>query len=132
MRNHNKQDQTGFTLVELLLALAIFAYAATSIMKLVGQSAKNLNQLEEMTFASWVVNNRLAELQVSPVWPPKNKDKGEVEMAGQIWYWLQEVEKTEDARLRAVTVKVATDKDMERPVYSLLTYVSEYKLTKDP
>ena len=122
----------GFTLVELLLALAVFAYAASSIMQLVGQSASNLSQLEEMTFASWVANDRLSELQVSTVWPPKNKDKGEVEMAGNLWFWQQEVVATEDERLRAVTVRVSLDKDMASPIYSLTTYLSEYVAESKP
>lgn len=120
-----RRKHTGFTLVELLLALAIFAYAASSIMKLLGQSANNLSQLEEMTFASWVANNRFNELQIDPTWPPKNKAKGEVEMAGNLWFWQQQVVKTEDERLRQITVSVALDKSMTHPVYQLTTFVSK-------
>jgi len=132
VESQRKRCQSGFTLVELLLALAVFAYAAGSIMQLVGQSANNLSQLEEMTFASWVANDRLAELQVSKVWPPKNNEKGEREMAGNLWHWQQKVVSTEDERLRAVTVQVALDKAMASPIYSLTTYVSEYKLENKP
>lgn len=121
------KKQFGFTLVELLLALAIFAYAATSILSLIGTSASNLSQIEEMTFASYVANNRLAELQVSKAWPPKDKDKGEVEMAGRMWFWQQKVVATEDKRLRAVTVTVSLDKSMASSVYDLTTYLSQYE-----
>ena len=129
---HVRYSQQGFTLIELLLALAVFAYAASSVMQLVGQSARNLSQLEEMTFASYVANNRLAELQVSPVWPPKNKDKGEVELAGKAWFWQQKVEETADKHLREITVQVASDKSMENTVFSLTSFVSQYQVEDKP
>lgn len=117
----------GFTLIELLLALAIFAYSASAIMGLVSTSAKNLSQFEEMTFASWVANNRLAELQASEVWPPKNNEKGEVEMVGKVWYWKQEVVETEDKNLRKVTVNVGLDEGLTSSSHQLSTYVSQGK-----
>jgi len=131
-RGMKTKYQSGFTLIELLLALAVFAYAASSVMQLVGQSAKNLSQLEEMTFASYVANNRLAELQVSTVWPPKNKDKGETQLAGKDWFWQQQVVETADKNLREVTVQVASDKSMEHTVFSLTSYVSQYKVENLP
>lgn len=117
----------GFTLIELLLALAIFAYSASAIMNLVGRSANNLSQFEEITFASWVANNRLAELQAIATWPPKHNEKGEVEMAGRTWYWQQQVVETEDKKLRQVTVNVALDDGMKYPVHQLSTFVSQNK-----
>ena len=115
----------GFTLIEMLLALAVFAYAASSILAVLGQSARNLSDIEQMTFASWVVNDRLVELQHEPQWPPKDKAKGEREMAGQMWFWQQRVESTQDKNLRSITVSVSTDKAATQTVYSLTTFVSK-------
>lgn len=115
----------GFTLIEMLLALAVFAYAASSILSVLGQSARNLSDIEQMTFASWVVNDRLVELQVDSQWPPKDKDKGEREMAGQKWFWQQKVEKTQDTNLRSITVFVSSDKEATQPIYSLTTFISK-------
>lgn len=120
----SKNSSKGFTLIELLLALAIFAYSASAILGVVGTASNNLGQIEEMTFASWVANNRLVELQVSTQWPPKDKDKGEQELAGRKWYWQQKVVKTEDKDLRAVTVTVSADEKATSSIYSLTTYVS--------
>lgn len=117
---------SGFTLIEMLLALAVFAYAATSILSVLSQSAKNLSELEKMTFASWVANDRLTELQVDKAWPPKNKDKGERELAGQKWYWSQKVEKTADNNLRKVSVEVSTEQN-GNSVYSLSTFVTKHQ-----
>ena len=116
--------QAGFTLVELLLALAIFAYSASAILNVVGTSSNNLSEIEQITFASWVANDQLIELQNSQVWPPKNKAKGEQELAGRKWYWQQIVVETEDKSLRSVTMNVSTEKNSATSVYSLTTYLS--------
>ncbi len=117
----------GFTLIEMLLALAVFAYAASSILAVLSQSAKNLTELEQMTFASWIANDRLMELQVDKTWPPKNKDKGERELAGQKWYWSQQVEKTADNNLRKVSVEVRTEQNSKSSVYTLSTFVTKHQ-----
>jgi len=121
------QTKKGFTLIEMLLALAVFAYSAGAILNVLGQTARNLSDIEQITFASWVVNDRLTELQVSKQWPPKDKDKGERELAGVLWYWQQKVEKTQDNNLRAVTVTVSEDKAGNNSIYSVTTYLSNNK-----
>lgn len=121
------RKQTGFTLVEMLLALAVFAYAASSILAVLGQTAKNLSEIETMTFASWIANDRLTELQADATWPPKDKEKGERELAGKQWFWLQRVEKTEDPNLRKVEVQIRTDRASQSSIYTLSTFVTKQK-----
>lgn len=115
----------GFTLIELLLALAIFAYAATAILNVLSQSARNLSDIEQITFASWVANDLLVELQVDKTWPPKDKEKGEREMAGQLWYWQRTVTKAEDKDLRLVTFSIRQDKASKTDIYSLSSFISK-------
>lgn len=123
--NLKARNSKGFTLIEMLLALAVFAYAASSILAVLGQTAKNLSELEQMTFASWVANDRLTELQVDKTWPPQNKAKGERELAGQKWHWSQLVEKTADNNLRKVSVEVRLDPGSRGSLYTLSTFVSK-------
>lgn len=127
---HTRQSQSqaldkpkGFTLIELLLALAIFAYAASSVLGLVSTSAKNMSLLEQMTFASWVAENRIAELEVSTQWPPKNNQNGEAEMAGLTWYWRQTVTETAAPQMRSVTISVYEQEGDKNSIFDLETYV---------
>ena len=120
-----RRSVLGFTLIEMLLALAVFAYAASSILGVLSQTARNLSDLEQMTFASWVANDRLMELQAESTWPPKNKKKGERELAGQKWFWQQKVEKTEDKNLRKVMVSVSLNKSGEASIYQLSTFITK-------
>lgn len=115
----------GFSLIELLLAMAIFAYAASAILSVVSQSARNLSDFEQITFASWVANNQLVYTQNDDTWPPKDNAKGEVDMAGLTWYWQQKVTETEFPTLRQVQVMVYDDPSRKTELYRLTTFISK-------
>ncbi len=60
----------GFTLLEVLVALAIFAMVAASVLSASARSLQNASRLEDKTLAMWIADNRLNELQMeqTPPW----------------------------------------------------------------
>ena len=58
----------GFTLLEVLVALAVFASAGIALMQATAAHLNALGQLEEITLANYVAGNRLAELQLKILW----------------------------------------------------------------
>lgn len=56
----------GMTLLEVLVALAIFATAAISVIRAVTQHINTLSYLEEKTFAAMVVDNQMALVMLHP------------------------------------------------------------------
>lgn len=114
--------QSGMTLLEVMAAIVIFALAATSIMKAATDHMRGIGALEELTFATWVANNRLQHAQVENAWPPQNNKRGSEEMAGRTWYWQQRVTETQDKDLRQVEVLVSTDPEGENIATSVVTY----------
>ena len=92
------------TLLEVMVALLIFALTGTAILKAAGDHLNNVGQIEAVTFASYVASNRLNQLQLDDTWPPKNNLKGSMEMADRTWYWQQKVTKTIDST-KAVSKK---------------------------
>mgnify|MGYP000078480030 FL=1 len=48
----------GFTLLEVMLALAIFALAATAVLQIASGALSNQQILEEKTVAGWVAETR--------------------------------------------------------------------------
>ncbi len=81
----------GFTLIEVLVALAIVAVGMAAVLGAVGSSADTATYLREKTLAQWVALNQVAtaRLQVQP--PTKGSSEGELDYAGRHWRWHQEV-----------------------------------------
>ncbi len=117
--------QGGMTLLEVMVALLIFAMTGTAILKAAGDHLSSVGQVEAVTFANWVASNRLSQLQLDTTWPPKNNVKGNMEMADRTWYWRQSVTKTNDDDLRAVTIYVGEDKEYASSVTSVTTFVAK-------
>lgn len=117
--------QQGMTLLEVMVALVIFAMTASAIVKAAGDHLASIGQIEEITFATWVANNRLTQLNLSSTWPPKNNQKGSEKMADRTWYWQQKVAKTTDKELLSVEVSVALSEDQSAAITSVTSFLAK-------
>jgi general secretion pathway protein I len=88
MRTRRSQ---GFTLIEVLVALAIVALAASALLGTLTSSKSNAIYLRNKTLAEWVAFNRLTEIRIAKLMPDKGKRTGNAEMGGQRWQWEEEV-----------------------------------------
>ncbi|MEP0356125.1 type II secretion system minor pseudopilin GspI [Paraglaciecola sp.] len=120
-----KHSSSGMTLLEVMVALLIFALTATAIMKAASEHLTTVSQIEDITFATWVANNRLSQLHIDQTWPVKNNKKGSQEMAGRTWYWQQTVEKTSDSEMVQVDVSVGLDENYKSIVSSAVTFIAK-------
>jgi general secretion pathway protein I len=115
----------GFTLIEVMLAMAVFSIAGIALLSAATNNARNIGYLEDKMFANWVAANQLVATHLVDTWPPKNNLKGEVELAGRAWFWQQKVIKTTNNDMRAVVMEIRLKTDDELPIGSLTTYVSK-------
>jgi general secretion pathway protein I len=115
----------GFTLIEVMLAMAVFSIAGIALLTTATNNSRNIAYLEDKMFANWVASNQLVSVHLGESWPPKNNLKGEVELAGRAWFWQQKVIKTTDKNMRAIVMEIRLAKDDELPISSLTTYVSK-------
>ena len=115
----------GFTLIEVMLAMAVFSIAGIAILGTADTNVRNLGYLESKIMASWVASNQLVEVTVKSAWPPKNNKKGKVELAGQTWFWQQKVLKTTDSDMRSIVMQVRLDEKETSALTSLTTYISK-------
>lgn len=117
-----RKRQQGLTLLEVMVALAIFAVTGSAILKAVGENLNVVGQIESITMANWVANNQLVRVKLEQPWPIPNNRRGSVEMAQRTWYWAQTVSKTNDDDLKQVTIRVGLDPTYNDTVTSVTAY----------
>jgi general secretion pathway protein I len=77
----------GFTLVEVLVALAIVVVGLAALFDVTQQTVRTSSYLREKSFAQWIALNKLTETRVSGAIPTSSKSEGEIEYANQRWRW---------------------------------------------
>ncbi|MBL4827533.1 MAG: type II secretion system minor pseudopilin GspI [Spongiibacteraceae bacterium] len=119
--------QRGFTLLEVLIALAILAISSIAVVGQAGQSIRQLEQLELKTMALWIADNQIAVYQMNEQWPNTGHQSLSLDVLDQEWLVSTQVSATSDPMLRKIEVSVALDNGRE-PVdlLSLIAYRGRY------
>lgn len=116
----------GFTLLEILVALAIAATGIAAVAKITASAADVSFETEKRMVAVWVAGNRLSELRVSRAWPSLGTFDHKVDMGGRSWYVTDTVSETERPDLRRLQVTVFTDPERGAREFSLQGYLARY------
>jgi general secretion pathway protein I len=111
---------SGFTLIEILVALAILAVALAAGMRSVTQSSDAATMLKHRTLALWVAQNRLAAAQLATPWPATGIRAGDAEQARAHFVWRETVDETPNPAFRKIEITVA---DPMTPDYILARLV---------
>ena len=97
----------GFTIVEVLVALAIVGFSLSAIAASMGQMIDTANAMRERTYASWIAQNKIAEMRLANVIPDVTSTSGEIDYAGTEWAWRAVVSDTGVENLFRVDVTVS-------------------------
>ncbi len=116
MSAERNQAIKGFTLIEVLIALAIIAFGLIAVFGQLNQSALAAARLRDKTIAHWVAMNLLTERRLSGEFPGTGTESDEVEMARTVWRYEIEFSETAVANMRRADVSVAFAVDPDRPV----------------
>ena len=87
--------RNGFTLIEMLVALAIFALAALALLRMEGASISRTADLDRRLVMEVTARNLAAEWLSDPIPPPLGDDSGVVENAGRRFAWSRRVDAPE-------------------------------------
>jgi len=98
--------RAGFTLVEVLVALAIVSIALMSALRAAGQGTNNVGELRSRLLAGWVAENLLAEHRARRDWLPLGIQRGVGREGGLDFAWREEVIATPNPAFRRVDVRV--------------------------
>lgn len=121
--NSSLSKQQGLTLIEVMVALAIFAVAALSIVNMAGEHLRSLSYLEQKNIGLWIANNHLTQLNLDNKLPALGSKKGKLDYAGVEWHWQQQVVKTPDPLFRAVTIRILNEEKSDYALAQLTTYM---------
>lgn len=106
----------GFTLIEVLVALAIVAVGMAAVMRTLTSSADTVFYMRDKTFAQWVALNQIVNLRITGQVPGVGNSEGDTDYAGRKWHWRQEVTALDipgaeriDVRVRPAEVKGDAD-----------------------
>jgi general secretion pathway protein I len=118
-----RRSHFGFTLVEILVALAIVAVALAAGMRALAQSADGATTLKARTLALWVAENRLAIAQLANPSPPIGTSNGDAIQAGSRFLWRETVSGTPNPAFRKIEILVS---EPDAPDYVLARLVGYF------
>ena len=96
----------GFTLLEMLVALAVFSLAALALVRLQGVTLRTAADLDSKALGQIVARNLMVEVQTDPLPPSIGEADGDVTNGGRRWHWSRVVKPTDDRRLLQVDLTV--------------------------
>ena len=118
----------AFTLVEVMVALAVVAIAVPALLLTLSQQIDGTRYLQDRIQAQWIAANRLAELRLVAAANGTLQTgliTGSEEMAGRIWYWWSESEGTQVPGFFRYEVTVSDSEDgFTTPLHVLDGYVT--------
>ena len=100
------RTDAGFSFVEALVALFVFATAAVALVQMQASSILTLSRVEQVALASIVADDVLVDVVAARAPPPAGTETGELQLGGRTWRWARTVEPTADPRTWRVSVVV--------------------------
>ncbi|MEO5810641.1 MAG: type II secretion system minor pseudopilin GspI [Rhodanobacter sp.] len=103
-----RNNSSGFTLVEVLVAMTIVAVSLLAALRVATQGTNHVGELQARLFAGWVAADRLAEHHARRDWLPVGEITGTQRQGNLEFGWREEVSSTPNAAFRRVDVFVFT------------------------
>lgn len=119
----SRRQPAGFTLLEVLVAVAIIAIALLAALRAAGIATTSLQELRGRQLAAWVADNRLAEHRARGAWLPLGITQGQEEQGGIGFDWREEVASTPNPTFRRVDIFVHDSQSPERRLAHVTGFV---------
>ena len=97
---------TGFTLIEVMVALVVASLALVAVMASISQMIDAGTAMRDRTYAAWIAHNKITEMRLANIEPEVDDTSGQVEFADLDWNWTATVSETGVEFLYRVDVAV--------------------------
>ena len=131
MMNSNSRNSgsgRGFTLVEVMVALAIVAIALPALMFTLYQQVDGTAYLRDKSQAQLVAVNKLTEIHILAKANGSllsGRENGQAQMADRQWYWWVESTATEVPEFYRVAISVGLEEEQpDQALHTLVAYLS--------
>ena len=118
----------GFTLVEVMVALAIVALALPALLVALSRQVDATGYLRDKSIAQMVASNKLTELRIisrARQSVLQGRESGSSEMADREWFWWMESQPTEVPQFFRIEIDVALDEGgADQPLYTLVAFLN--------
>jgi general secretion pathway protein I len=122
---HSDKKVAGFTLVEILVALAILSISLSAVLYAINQNTQNLIYLRDRTFANWVATNKANEFRANPDLIRNSQLlSGSYKLAQREWPWFARLENTEDGELKRIIIDVHSPEDSDARLSTLTSFIT--------
>lgn len=121
-----RRTQAGFTLIEVLVALLVFALIATAAAQVGSQYIGSFERIRDKTLASWIAENRLNELRLADSAPGVSENNKDIDYGQYRWQVTTKVTATDEPAIRRIDVTVAKypgERSDPQPVHTLSGFV---------
>ena len=130
--NREARSRPGFTLLELMVALAVLAIVAMAVFGRAGDSVRDLHTLEQRTLARWIAENEVARMRLEHRGTTQAISLGtvrqRVRQGDRSWQVVRETQSTSHPSLRRVEVTVYALEDGREvgPLDTLIAFMGRY------
>ena len=121
-----KRRVLGFTLLEVLVALAILAISSLAVSRQIANSLYQQQHLSLKTTAQLLAENELSVIQLLDDWPSLGLNSREVLLANGEWQVTRQISSTSEPWLRKITITVNINRQVDTPLISLVAYRGRY------
>ena len=102
-----RSSALGFTLLEVLVALAIVSIGLMAAVRSVSIATSSVERSKASVIAAWVAEDRLAEHVARRSWPAPGEGVGRVQQAGREFVWRESVQPGSHQAVRILHVRVS-------------------------
>ena len=102
----NPDRSRGFTLLEVMVALTVASLSLFAVMASISQMVDASTTIRDRTYASWIAQNKLAEMRLQGTTPEVGESSDEVDYANLEWRWEAAISETGVENLYRVDVDI--------------------------